>query len=276
MPRSPPPPPVSREDQIAGAIEHFRDAALYDHDYRRRRDDVRFYRSLAAERDGPVLDLACGTGRLMVPLLRDGHTVVGLDHAPAMLAGAAAKLRRLPAAARARALLIRADLRRFAVAERRFAFAVVAFHGIQHLTSDGDLLRFLRQARRALVPGGWLAFDVFVPHPRFLARDQARRWDRTRFRDPTTDRDTIYTIDHRYDARRRLLLMRMHYQPVDGRGRPGGPERTLRLCHRQLGPDEAQVLVERAGMKIIATWGDFAGGALRAETEQHIYLVKSG
>jgi len=70
--------------------------------------------------------------------------------------------------------------------------------------------------------------------------------------------------------------MRMHYQPVDGRGRPGGPERTLRLCHRQLGPDEAQVLVERAGMKIIATWGDFAGGALRAETEQHIYLVKSG
>ena len=62
----------------------FEDAALYDWEYRRRRDDVRFYRTLADERGGPVLDLGCGTGRLMAPLLRDGHVVVGLDHAPAM------------------------------------------------------------------------------------------------------------------------------------------------------------------------------------------------
>jgi len=266
--------PVSREDEAAGAIEHFRDAALYDHDYRRRRDDVRFYRSLASERGGPVLDLGCGTGRLMVPLLRDGHVVVGLDHAPAMLAAAAAKVARLPAAARARALLVRADLRRFPVT-RRFAFAVAAFHGIQHLGSDADLLRFLRDARRALNPGGWLAFDVFVPDPRFLARDPERRWDRTRFRDPTTGRDTIYTINHRYDARRRLLLMRMHYLPVDGRGRPAGPERTLRLCHRQLAPDEVRALLARAGLSLIASWGDFAGGALREDTEQNVYLAQA-
>jgi len=68
---------ISREDETAGATEHFEDAALYDHDYRRRRADVQFYRTLAAEHGGPVLDLACGTGRIMVPLLRDGHTVVG-------------------------------------------------------------------------------------------------------------------------------------------------------------------------------------------------------
>ena len=264
---------VSREDEAAGAIEHFRDAARYDHDYRRRRDDVRFYRSLASERGGPVLDLGCGTGRLMVPLLRDGHIVVGLDHAPAMLSAAAAKIARLSPAARSCAWLLRADLRRFPVA-RRFGFAVAAFHSIQHLLRDADLLRFLRAARRALVDGGWLAFDVFVPDPRFVARDESRRWDRTRFRDPTTGRDIIYTIDHHYDARRRVLLMRMHYQPVDRRGRAAGPEETLRLCHRQLAPDEVRALVERAGLSLIASWGDFAGGPLRAETEQHIYLAK--
>src|SRR5947199_245715 len=65
-----------RDDETTGAQEPFEDAALYDWEYRRRRDDVRFYRMLADERGGPILDLACGTGRLLVPLARDGHRLV--------------------------------------------------------------------------------------------------------------------------------------------------------------------------------------------------------
>ena len=79
-----------------------------------------------------------------------------------MLARAADKIARLSPAQRARALLIRADLRRFAF-RARFGFAVAAFHSMQHLVSDRDLVAFLRAARRALEPGGWLAFDVFAP-----------------------------------------------------------------------------------------------------------------
>jgi len=212
----------------------------------------------------------------MVPLLRDGHVVVGLDHSAAMLAAAAAKIARLPRAARERALLIRADMRRFAV-RRRFLFAAAAFHSVQHLITDRDLLRFLRAVRRALLPGGWLAFDLFAPDARFLARarDPARRWDRTRFRDPSTRRLTVYTVDQRYDPRRRTLLMRMHYQPVDARGRAAGRERTVRLCHRQLHPEEVRALCARAGLTLIASWGDFGGGPLRDETEQHIYLARA-
>jgi SAM-dependent methyltransferase len=263
----------ARDDETAGAIEHFQDAALYDHEYRRRRDDVRFYRTLAAERGGPVLDLACGTGRLMVPLLRDGHTVVGLDHAPAMLAGAAAKIARLPPAARARALLVRADLRRFAF-RRRFAFAVAAFHSVQHLTTDADLLRFFRAARGALQPDGWLAFDVFAPDRDFLRRDEGRRWDRTRFRDPTTGRTIVYTYNHHYDARRRTLHMRMYHLPLDARGRPAGPERVLRLCHRLLPTPEVRALLARAGLKLLTIYGDFAGSPLLADTEQRVFLAR--
>jgi SAM-dependent methyltransferase len=277
---------VTREERTAGAIEHFEDAALYDHDYRRRRDDIRFYRALAAEQGGPVLDLACGTGRLMVPLLRDGLTVVGVDHAPAMLARAASKIARLPPRARARALLLRADIRRLplrsltraraAAGEGRFTFAVAAFHSVQHLITDRDLLAFLRAARRSLAPRGWLAFDVFAPERRFLDRDEDRRWDRTPFRDPTTGARTVYTINHRFDRRRRLLLMRMHYLPVDARGRAIGPERVLRLCHRQLSIREVGDLVARAGLRLVASWSDFAGTALRRDddSEQHIYLAQ--
>src|SRR4051812_21772048 len=103
----------------------FEDAALYDWEYRRRRDDVRFYRTLADERGGPILDLGCGTGRLLIPLVRDGHVVVGLDRSAAMLARAAARRNRLAAPARRRALLVCGDLGQLPVGRRpRFALAV--------------------------------------------------------------------------------------------------------------------------------------------------------
>jgi len=275
------------EDEAAGALEPFEDAALYDWEYRRRRDDVRFYRTLADERGGPVLDLGCGTGRLLVPLLADGHLVVGVDHAPAMLSRAAARLARLRPARRRRALLVRADLRRLAFAPR-FAFAVAAFHGIQHLVTDAALLGFLRRVRAALVPGGWLAFDVFAPDPAFLAKVHAagpdRHWHRTLFRHPLTGTREAYTATYALDARRRTLLTTFHYQPVDARGHARGPERRARLCHRQLDPTTVADLLTRAGLELLQSWSDFhgapletgslPGGPLPGNREQHVYLAR--
>ncbi|HEY2899641.1 MAG TPA: methyltransferase domain-containing protein, partial [Polyangia bacterium] len=234
---------VSRDDETAGAIEPFEDAALYDWEYRRRRDDLRFYRLLAGERGGPVLDLACGTGRLLAPLACDGHVVVGLDRSAPMLARAAARVRRLSAGARRRTLLVRGDLRAFSF-RRPFQMAICAFHSIQHLTSDRDLLRFLKAVRAALAPGGWFAFDVFAPEQKFLARASNRRWDRTVFRHPSEGR-LVYSMNSRLSADGRVLLMTMYYQLVDARGRLRGPEKSIRLCHRQLPPAQIYGLLQR-------------------------------
>ncbi|HVU52051.1 MAG TPA: class I SAM-dependent methyltransferase [Polyangia bacterium] len=273
-----------REDETAGALEPFEDAALYDWEYRRRRDDVRFYRMLAEERGGPVLDLGCGTGRLLVPLLGDGHVVVGVDHAPAMLSRAASRVARLPPSRRRRALLVRGDLARLPLAaSARFAFAVVAFHGIQHLVDDDALSTLLARARDALIPGGWLAFDVFAPDPAFLARVVAagpeRRWHRTLFRHPTGGRREAYTATYALDARRRTLLTTFHYQPVDALGRRRGPERHARLCHRQLTPTEVADFLTRSGLELLQSWGDFRGAPLDQSappggSEQHVYLAR--
>jgi len=268
---------ISRDDETAGAIEPFEDAALYDWEYRRRRDDVRFYRTLAGERGGPVLDLACGTGRLLVPLLRDGHVVVGLDRSPPMLARAAARLARLRQAVRARALLVRADLRAFAFRTHRpFAFAVCAFHSIQHLVTDAELLGFLRAVRAALIPGGWFAFDVFAPEAGFLARPLHRRWDRTLFRHPSPGRGRfVYSMaTPRLSRDGRALLMTTYYQPVDGRGRPRGPETAVRLCHRQLPPPTVERLLSRAGLQRIGAWSGFDGAPPDEPSEQHVYLAR--
>jgi SAM-dependent methyltransferase len=255
------------------AATPFDDAALYDWEYRRRRDDVRFYTALADERGGPVLDLGCGTGRVMLPLLRAGHTVVGIDRAPEMLARAAARLARLAPVLRRRGLLVRGDLRQLGVAPR-FAFALSAFHSIQHLHADADLVRFFRSVAAALKPGGWLAFDSFAPDARFLAQADGKPRGRTAFRHPTTGRRLIYSESHRRKGA--ILAMTFHYQPVDARGRRRGPERRVRLQHRLLDPAAVAGLLAQAGLMLIATWGGFDGRPLDAETEQHVYLARRG
>ena len=278
---------------MSGARDPFADAGLYDWTYRRRRDDVQFYRTLADERGGPVLDLGCGTGRLLVPLVRDGHIVAGVDRAPAMLARARARIARLGPPVRRRALLVRGDFRALPFA-RRFAFAVVAFHGIQHLYTDDDLVAGFRSAAATLIPGGWFAFDAFAPSERFLTRAAPgaprRRWGRTRFRHPETGRQILYTETYRLQGE--LLSSTFHYQALDGRGRPQGTERRAVLRHRLLAPAKVRALLARAGLTLVATWGGFDGRPLPepgrensasaapgseengGETEQQIFLAR--
>jgi SAM-dependent methyltransferase len=273
-----PPPRFSPDDEEAGAREPFEDAALYDFEYRRRRADVNFYRRLAEERRtdkgaAPILDLACGTGRLLVPLLRDGHTVVGLDRSATMLARAARRVHRLAATRRARALLVRGDLRAFSFTPR-FGLAICAFHSVQHLVDDRDLIGFFRRVRAALVPGGWFAFDVLPPSPAWLARDPNRRWARTTFHHPETGERLVYTLSQSYEPRRKALHMRFHYQPVDERGRPSGAERLVRLCHRQLPPEDVRRLLSRAGLEIVASFGGFDARPLAPDDDQHVYVAR--
>ncbi|HVZ87422.1 MAG TPA: class I SAM-dependent methyltransferase [Polyangia bacterium] len=260
----------------------FDDPILYDWEYRRRRDDVRFYRTLADERGGPILDLGCGTGRLLAPLVRDGHQVVGLDRSRPMLERAAARVARLGAAGRARSLLVRGDLRALGFA-RRFAFALAAFHTIQHCESDADLRRFLAGVAGVLVPGGWLAFDVFAPTQRFVERRGFS--GATRFRDPRTGRATIYRERHSVEPAPespggRILAMTFRYEPANPRGAGGRARvRNVSLRHRLFQPrDIAPALVE-SGFKLIASWGGFDGRPLDVTDEngeQHVYLARLG
>lgn len=269
----------SRAEAEAGCREHFVDAALYDYEYRHRRADLNFYRQLARNRmelaAGPILDLACGSGRLLLPLVRDGHQVIGIDRAPEMLAAAARRIRRLSASRRARCTLVRADLRAFATLGPA-TLAISAFHSVQHLYTDEDFLRFLACARTSLRKGGWLTFDVLPPDPAWLGRDPERRWGRTTFRHPSTKQRFVYTSNQVYDPGARLLHLRLHYQPVDDEGRPSGTERTVRLCHRQFAPDEIRRLLGLANFRIVEVFGGFDGRPLAGAAEsddEHVYVA---
>ncbi len=209
----------------AGSREHYADAALYDYEYRRRRADVTFYRELARRRGADrILELGAGTGRVTVPLARDGRRVVALDQSAAMLARLRERIARLPSPVASRITPVAGDLRTFSVGGR-FPLAIAAFNVLEHLYTRGEITACLQRIAAHLAPGGAFAFDVQLPDLAWLIRDPGKRWAKTRFTDPTTGRAMYYSTNHDYDPVSQIALIRLYYEPAPADDRPQPIER---------------------------------------------------
>ncbi|GAB4208778.1 MAG: class I SAM-dependent methyltransferase [Roseiflexaceae bacterium] len=142
-------------------------ARFYDADYGRFDEDVPFYRELARRSGGPVIELMCGTGRLLAPLARAGHRLTGVDIAPALLARARDRLAREGLLAQVE--LVAGDVRD-PLPGGPYALAIIGLNSLMHLEQTDDQLLALRSVAAALRPGGLLALDLFNPDPRELLR----------------------------------------------------------------------------------------------------------
>lgn len=254
-----------------GAREHYLDAALYDHEYRRRRADVRWYVDLARRLLGPtgrILELGAGTGRVTVPLARAGYQVTALDHEPAMLAALAERQQKLPAAVAGRITPVVGDLRDFALGQR-FDLVIAAFNVVEHLYTRVEVDACLRAVRRHLRPGAHLAFDVQLPDPAWLARDASRRWARTRFTHPVTGLALYYSTNHDYDPVSQIVVIRLYYTP-ERRGR----ERVVVLSQRKFFPAELEALVAHAGLRMVERHGDFDGAPLGPGSDSQVLVCR--
>ena len=264
------------DDVDAGCREHYQDALLYDYEYRRRRADVGFYKRVVARlapEGEPILELACGSCRVTIPLARDGREVVALDSSESMLEQAKARLARQSRAVRGRVQLVHGDMRRFALG-RRFPLVVMAFNAFEHLYTRVEVEVALECVHRHLKPGGHLVFDVQNPDLRWLSRDGERRWARTQFTHPRSGQRTIYTSNHVYDPVSQIAVIRLYYQPLDEHGAPAGAEQVVRLSQRKYFPAELEALVHANGFDVRERFGDFDGGPLVGGCEAQVLVCQ--
>lgn len=136
-------------------------AELYDLEHDGFDEDVHLYRSYALRTGGPLLELGCGTGRLMAPLLDEGYEMTGVDSSPAMLARARRRLQPFP---QSRWRLVEAELPDLSMLEReRYTLAYCALNTWAHLADPDEALRALQGVRLALRPAGLLLLDLEDP-----------------------------------------------------------------------------------------------------------------
>lgn len=148
-------------------------AELYDLEHQAFTDDVGLYLSLAEVVGDPILELGCGTGRILAPMAQAGFRVTGVDRSQPMLDQAAATLDQTGVADRVSLALD--DMTR---ADRApggpFGLVFFALNGFLHLASQREQRRALEAARRALDPRGMLVIDVLDPSPELLTSFDGR------------------------------------------------------------------------------------------------------
>ena len=154
-------------------------AEYYDVDHQGQ-IDVPFYREYAEGCGSPVLELACGTGRVLIPLAEAGFDMVGLDQSENMLARCRDKVAERGLEDRVQLFL--ADMAAYELPRRDFCLAYVPVRSFTHLYTQGTQLACLERTYAHLRPGGLFIVDVYAPDYGRLAQEpepQTMAWFQT-------------------------------------------------------------------------------------------------
>jgi SAM-dependent methyltransferase len=134
------------------------------------RQDVAFFVEAAQASGGPVLELGCGTGRVLIPTARAGIAIYGIDSSPYMLDICERRLEQEPTEVQNCAQLDLADMRDFDLGQT-FKLITIPFRPFQHLIAVDDQIACLHGVQRHLADDGRLILDLFNPSLPALARE---------------------------------------------------------------------------------------------------------
>ena len=239
---------------------------LYDLMHAEVVEDMRFLgeRVQALGESAEVLELGCGTGRLLTAMLDAGARVTGLDREPAMLEVAGRRL--APFGDRVR--LVEGDMRRFTLATR-YDMVVVGLNTFMHLHTVADQLDCLASIHAHLRPAGILLLDLANPHT--LARETPLGVMQHRFTAPAPARDgssvTLWSVTSLLAADQ-IARSDLFFDEMDSAGslRRSIADVTLRLTYRF----ELELLLARSGFAVRNLYGDYEGEPYSDESERMI------
>jgi ubiquinone/menaquinone biosynthesis C-methylase UbiE len=218
------------------------------------RRDVPFWRTLAGQARGPVLELGCGTGRISLPLGRAGVRLVGVDRSAPMLVQARTRVRR--ARLTGRVGLVRGDIRHLPFEPARFAMVMAPYGVLQSLLRERDLAATLEASYRVLEPGGIFGLELVADLPswkEYRKRVSLSGWRRRRGGAHVTLTETV-----RQDPARHLTIFDQEF--TERRGRQLQTHR-FALTFRTLTVPQMVRRLEKAGFTVSALLGDYRGAA---------------
>jgi len=250
-------------------VTTFYDPIAYDATVQGVPGDIEFFVRLAKEAQAaglPALELACGTGRVTIPIAREGVKIVGLDASPAMLARAREK-----AAGLSNARWVEGDMRDFALPER-FGLVAIPFRSFQHLLTVEDQLACLLCIRRHLAPNGRVVINIFNPDivriAGWLTSRKGclqltgeggggwKRWETAEYAPATQGLDVTFADERLGEDG--VVVSRVY------RGLK------LRYAFRY----EMEHLFARAGFEVEELYGDFFGSAFQGTSPEMVWLAR--
>jgi ubiquinone/menaquinone biosynthesis C-methylase UbiE len=235
------------------------------------RRDVSFWRSVAKQARGPVLELGCGTGRISLPLARDGVSLVGIDRSSGMLERArrraAALAQRRGGRSRRRLRLVRGDIRTLPFGAAEFQMVLAPYGILQSLLRERDLTSTLASVARVLAPGGLFGIDLVPDVPNW--REYTNK---VQLKGRAAGGAHLTLIESvRQDRRRHLTTFTQTYRRRRGRA---VSEHAFDLTFRTLPVRSMTRRLINAGFVVEALLGDYRGAAWDERADVWIILAR--
>jgi ubiquinone/menaquinone biosynthesis C-methylase UbiE len=257
----------------AGVQSYRITAKHYDAAYTAKQDlvDLPFYLDLAKRSGGPVLEIACGTGRVLLPVAREGIRIDGVDSSLPMLRVLKSHIQNEPQEIRRNITLHKGNMRDFRL-RKKYPLVIIPFRPLQHTYTLKDQIKALTTAAFHLQKGGTLAFDVFFPKFELISGNIGQEILDLEWQPSSDSVVRRYFIKHSVDKINQtfsfVFVFRTYQRDKLVR------EETEPFMMSYYTYPHLRALFILAGLEPVAEYGSFAKTPLDDSAEQMIFLLK--
>ncbi len=225
--------------------------------------DLKFYEKwLPKNKDARILELCCGTGRLTLPIAKEGYNITGVDITSSMLEQAIVKAKE----ADLRIEFIQADIRSLDLAEK-YDLIFIPFNSIHHLYQNKDLFQTLNVVKNHIRKGAFFIMDCYNPNIKYIVEGEKEQIVISEF---TTEdgREVLIKQSMLYESNTQINRIEWHYY-INGEFNS-----IQNLDMRLYFPQELDSYIECSGFKIIHKFGEFNEEAFTDSSEKQIFVCQ--
>jgi SAM-dependent methyltransferase len=228
---------------------------IYDIQNANDREDMDFYSAIVKRYGDPVLELACGTGVISIPIAKDGYDVTGLDLSNGMLEQARKK-----AEGMSNILFLNGNMSDFSIG-KKFKTIFAGFNSVCHLHGYDEIKGMINSVKNHLEDDGAFVFDCFIPDFKILSRDKNKCY-------PVFEGNELkITETNEYDPIEQINHIKWYHEYKN--------EIWIEdLDMRMFYPQETQNYLSSNGMVIIEKYGNHRFGEFGRQNRFQIYICK--
>ncbi|HEX37982.1 MAG TPA: class I SAM-dependent methyltransferase [Candidatus Cloacimonetes bacterium] len=225
--------------------------------------DLSFYSSQAQRFGEPILELACGTGRLTLPLAKEGYDITGLDISLGMLKTAKEKAEKenlnIP--------WFHADCRNFHLA-KKFNLIFIPFNSFAHIHDRESFEALCSCVKKHLMCNGHFIIDIFNPDLRILIAENPKRHKVAEYKEPNSNEKVLITESNKYDRSTQINHITWFYKIGDSKEYP--VELNMRIYY----PEELVNKLFYNDFEVVDRFGDWDECIFQSDSPRHIVVCK--
>jgi ubiquinone/menaquinone biosynthesis C-methylase UbiE len=227
--------------------------------------DLKFYKKwLPKSKEANILELCCGTGRLTLPIAKEGYNITGVDITSSMLKQAKQKA----SEAGLEIEFMEADIRTLELPEK-YDLIFIPFNSIHHLYQNEDLFKAFKAIKNHLKDQGLFLFDCFNPNIRFIVEGEKTE---KKIAEYTTGdgREVLIRQTMRYESKTQINRIKWHYFIN------GVFNSIQNLDMRLFFPQELDAYLQQHGFKIMHKFGSFEEEEFVDSSEKQLFVCHKG